>query len=130
MQQKVGNIIWGISMTLFLFGCNQSNTNKVIMANSDGSIRAELALDSNGRPFYQLFHDNKMVLDTSFLGLSLDGMDLTSNLYLKEEKPVQKINDGYRMLHGKQSNIDYTSNRYAVIFSGGEGFDLECQFDV
>lgn len=130
MQQKVGNIIWGISMTLFLFGCNQSNTNKVIMANSDGSIRAELALDSNGRPFYQLFHDNKMVLDTSFLGLSLDGMDLTSNLYIKKEKPVQQINDSYSMLHGKQSNIDYTSNRYAVIFSGGEGFDLECQFDV
>ncbi|SDQ51106.1 glycoside hydrolase family 97 protein [Flagellimonas zhangzhouensis] len=117
-------------MASLILGCEKPFTKGVSMSNVAGTIRAELNLDGNGQPYYLLYHQNELVLDTSYLGLKLEGMDLSKNLKFSEVKPVQKISDSYQLFHGKQKDIIYNADRYSVIFNTETGQTLECQFDL
>ena len=68
MKHSVGNIMWLFVLTTFLFSCGPEGSG-VSMANQEGTLRAELYLDNEGKPCCQLFHKDRMVLDTSSGGL-------------------------------------------------------------
>ncbi|MBO0329080.1 glycoside hydrolase family 97 protein [[Muricauda] lutisoli] len=129
MKHRVGNIMWLFVLTAFFFGCEPEGSG-VSMTNQEGTLRAELFLDNEGKPFYQLFHKDSMVLDTSYIGLILENVDLSKNLTLDKKQPVQQISESYTMFHGKQKDISYSANKYVVSFSSESGITLECQFNL
>lgn len=129
MKHSVGNIMWLFVLTTFLFGCGPGGSG-VSMTNQEGTLRAELYLDNEGKPFYQLFHKDSMVLDTSYVGLVLKDIDLSKGLTLDKKQPAQEIVESYTMFHGKQKDISYHANRYVVTFSSESGLLLECHFDL
>ncbi|WP_318342947.1 glycoside hydrolase family 97 protein [Flagellimonas baculiformis] len=129
MKNNVRNIIALFVLTTFFFGC-EPKENGVSMTNQEGTLRAELFLDKEGKPFYRLFHKDSMVLDTSYVGLVLKDVDLSKGLTLEKKEPVQQISESYTMFHGKQKDIGYDANQYVITFSSGSNWLLECQFDL
>lgn len=129
MKNNVRNIIALFVLTTFFFGCEQKE-NGVSMTNQEGTLRAELFLNKEGKPFYRLFHKDSMVLDTSYVGLVLKDVDLSKGLTLEKKEPVRQISESYTMFHGKQKDIGYDANRYVVTFSSEDDWLLECQFDL
>jgi len=114
---------------LFFTACEPESPSEDLY-NAEQTLRLSLGMDNEGRPFYQLFHRDQLVLDTSFLGLQLEGLDLTRGLQLSEVQPPRSISEEYDMLHGKKSRISYTAQQYVVIYQNDEGLPLECHFNL
>nr|WP_297785426.1 glycoside hydrolase family 97 protein [uncultured Allomuricauda sp.] len=129
MKNWVGNIILLFVLTAFFFGC-EPERDGVSMTNQEGTLRAALFLDDEGKPFYQLFHKDSMVLDTSYIGLILENVDLSKGLKLDKKQAVQQIDESYTLFHGKQKDISYNANRYVMSFSSESDMTLECHFDL
>lgn len=123
------SIIWSCILAITIFGCEPKESG-FSMSNQEGTLRAELLLDQEGKPFYQLFHKDSMVLDTSYVGVVLKDVDLSKGLTWDKKQPAQEISESYNMFHGKQKDINYHANRYVVTFSSESGRLLECHFDL
>lgn len=119
-----------ISFSLLLLAACQPEQPPEDLHNAEKSIRLSLGMDRDGRPFYQLFYQQNLVLDTSYLGLMLAGADLSRQLSLSEIKGPWEVSDSYNLLHGKQKHIEYRANQYVVIYENAEGLSLECHFNL
>lgn len=129
MQKVIGDITWLFVITALFFGCEPDGSG-LSMVNQEGTLRAELYFNDEGEPFYQLFHKDSMVLDTSYVGLVLKDVDLSKGLSLNKKQPAKEITETYTMFHGKQKEVTYKANRYVVTFSSESGWSLECHFDL
>ncbi len=121
-----------VYLTLFivLFGCKNGNRTPVSLKDSSGEIRVHAGLDAAARPFYQVFFGEKMVLDTSRLGLTTATADFSENLKLIEISSPATVTDQYQMLHGKQRDITYEALQYVVKFENKDGLPFECHFNL
>lgn len=115
---------------LFTLPACRSGKQVMHLVNAGQTIRLTLKADERGRPFYQLHYRNERLLDTSFLGLTLEDVDLSENLSLVEIRGPYIISDTYEMQHGKQRHVTYTAQRYVVVYKNPEGILLECRFDL
>lgn len=127
----MNKIVWSC---LFLccqlvYSCN-ANQKEVSLINEDQQIQVKLGLTEAGQPFYQLYYHDKMVLDTSYLGLRLEGLDLSRNLTLVEVKPAKAITDAYELQHGKQRLMTYNALQYVAVYENEDGIPLECHFNL
>ena len=84
------------------------------LKNSSGDLEVIVGLDSKQRPFFQLFKKNKMVLDTSYLGIDRRDQNFSSQMAIKNISKGELVEDHYSMLHGKQKEINYQAVQYVV----------------
>ncbi|MEZ4907520.1 MAG: glycoside hydrolase family 97 N-terminal domain-containing protein [Saprospiraceae bacterium] len=101
-----------------------------ILTNENKSIKVFIDIDSIGKPYYMLYFNDKLVLDTSYLGLKYEDLDLTNNFKLIEiQKPVV-ITDSYELFQGKRKYNEYKALQYKVVFDNAESQKLICEFNL
>lgn len=100
------------------------------LTNAEKSISVELEFDAAQSPFYTIKYLDKIVLDTSYLGLKTEREDFSKNLKLTNISKAKTITDDYSMLHGKQQNIHYEAEQYIITYENKNGHTLECVFNI
>lgn len=85
-----------------------------IVSSPDSLIRVEFALRENGRPSYQVFHKDKLVIGTSYLGFELqDAPSLDSNFrFTNVERSA--FNETWQMPWGEQLEVVNNYNELRI----------------
>lgn len=115
---------------LLLAGCTES---KEKLASPNGGIAVEFHLADGHRPEYSLFHNDRPVLTESRLGLVMDGVDFSSNMEWLGSTPstrARKIEESYRLAHGKQSEHFYEAREKTVRLRHSSGREMHIVFRV
>lgn len=117
-----------ISSVLFFTGCSKSKHNNLI--NLNATLKVEFDLDSKKRPFFKLLHRDKVVLDTSYLGIERNDQQFFSNMTLKDISKGKYIEDNYTMHQGKQKEIKYTALQYKIALENENGMTISILFNL
>ena len=89
--------------------------------NADESIKVEFNLNQNNTPYYKVFFKEKLVINTSDLGIIREDANFYTDLVLVKVSKAEKISNAYSMLQGKRKNIRYTANQYTVQLKNKQG---------
>lgn len=94
--------------------------------NSDKTIKMEFNLTSNKTPSYKVFFKDKLVINTSNLGIIREDANFYTGLRIVNVSSSKPIKSTYSMLQGKRKQISYAANQYKVrlLNSTGEAMDI------
>jgi len=112
---------------VMLWGCSVFSGQQV--QSPDGSILFDFDL-SDGQPYYTVSRNGAKVMDHSSLGLVRDDIDFSQNMRLDSVSGPTKIEDSYRLQHGKKQQIDYNARENIYHLSHQSGQDLDIQVRV
>jgi len=125
-MKQLAKYIANIGLTGFfvltLIAC--SGGNKTVQS-PNSKISFNFMLDNN-QPKYTVDHADKMVLDTSQLGVVRDGINFAGDMRLESVSGPNYITDNYSLLHGKQTAISYTANEtvFHLRHTSGQPMDV------
>ncbi len=121
-------------LLLLIFFCfaliSCSSEKETLFSNPAKNIEVQFGLGDNGSPYYRIFKDQQIVLDSSSLGLIREDADFSRKLSIVSISKGERINDSYSLLHGKQSQIEYNALRYVVKLKNPEGEPMEIIFQI
>lgn len=115
---------------LFLFSNKNENKSAFTLKDESGDIQVKVGLNAAAQPYYQVYFKEKMVLDTSYLGLLTERADFSKNMKLMKVGNPRKISDHYQLLHGKQREISYRALQYVLKFKNENDLPFECHFNL
>ncbi len=115
--------------SLLLISCSLKKENAVFV-NPAKSLKVEFNLTANKTPFYKVYYENKVVIDSSHLGIIMENANFYNDLsIIKISEPIL-VEDSYTMFHGKQKNIDYKANQYTVHLKNKQGELIDIIFNL
>lgn len=123
------NIIIVVLLNLFLLSCN-SNKEKILFVNPTKTIEIIFSLNDDKIAHYQVLYQNKMVLDSSHLGLIREDGDFYSSMSILSVSEPTYYKDSYIMLQGKRKNISYSANQYTVHLQNNSGNLMDIIFQL
>lgn len=121
-------IILVISSLLFI-SCNHKKE-IIQFENQNKSIKVVLNFDAHQTPYYQVFNNDKKVLDSSQLGILREDGNFFKNMTILNIPTVKTIEDSYEMFQGKQKNISYSANQYTVQLKNETGLLMDIIFQL
>lgn len=124
-------IIFNGALCLLLASCCpcEKQTNTVINS-PDGSLSVHLGVKPSKQAYYLVLKDNKVVIDTSLLGIVREDADFSKDLQpVSFEEPVT-VKDSYHLFHGKLSNIKYKANSQTMKVATPNNLAMEITFNV
>lgn len=98
--------------------------------NSDKTIKVVFYLNDNNSPNYKVFFKDKLVINTSDLGIIREDGDFYTNLKIVAVSKVKPITDQYTMPQGKRKNIEYKANQYTVSLKNSQGKVMNIIFQL
>lgn len=111
-----------------IFSCNSEKES--LFFNPEKSIQLEFGLGVEGNPYYKVYKDQQVVIDSSRLGLIRKDADFSKNLSVVSISDGDKISDSYTMQHGKQRYIEYNAVKYRVELENAEGKPMNIIFKL
>ncbi|WP_435131783.1 glycoside hydrolase family 97 catalytic domain-containing protein [Formosa sp. A9] len=123
-------------LTFLLFGlfvlnaCKEPPTINHNLTNAENTISVHVNVNANNQPFYQVYYNNTMVLDSSALGIIREDANFYDNLKITAISEPKLITDTYSLFHGKQKDITYTAQQYTVHLENETGEQLEIDFNL
>ncbi len=101
-------------MTLLSTGCGEKEISPIRINSPSETNEIVFDINEKGQPFYQVLHDNNVIIDTSFLGFNLkdqrsisEGMEILQSFELKH-------NEEWEMPWGEQRYIKNNYNELKV----------------
>jgi len=116
-------------LSLLLISCSIKEDD-FIFENPSKTIKVEFNLNSTKTPFYKVLYDNKIVLDSSQLGVIREDANLYTNLKIIKITEPKLIEDSYAMFQGKQKEISYSANQYTVHLQNETGSLMDIIFQL
>jgi hypothetical protein len=116
-----------LAMSLISFAENQADYTFV---NADKTISIAFSLNAKKIPCYKIFYKNKLVINTSQLGIIREDANFYTNMKIVKVSEVLPIQSSYNMLQGKRKNIDYKANQYTVSLQNSTGEAMEIIFQL
>jgi hypothetical protein len=117
--------ILGIVLTSFV-----EKKNSFILVNADKTIKIEFALSQNKTPVYSVFYKDKLVINTSELGIIREDANFYTDLKIIKVSEAKAVNSTYSMLQGKRKNISYSANQYTVHLQNSKGNLIDIIFQL
>ncbi|WP_445738385.1 glycoside hydrolase family 97 catalytic domain-containing protein [Mariniflexile sp.] len=118
-----------IISVLLLISCSSKKV-AILFENQNKSIKMIFDLDSTQAPFYMVLYKDKIVLDTSKLGIIREDANFYNNLKIINISDSKNISDNYSMLQGKRKNISYSANQYTVHLQNNSGNLMDIIFQL
>lgn len=118
-----------IILALGMFSCNTEETS-FSLKSPDQSLEVRVELDDKGSPSYFVLSGEKAVLESSALGLQLEGIDLSTQLAIEKIEPTEEVKDQYQLLSGKCSSCSYSANKKAIRFAEKGGVQMTVVFQL
>lgn len=98
--------------------------------NTDKTLKVEFNLTSKKTPSYKVFYKNKLVINTSELGIVREDANFYSDMKIVKVSEAKAITSNYSMLQGKRKNIHYAANEYTVSMQNSTGEAMEIIFQL
>ncbi|NLP56871.1 glycoside hydrolase family 97 protein [Lutibacter sp. B1] len=119
------NLLYISIIFILINSCKKENQNYTF-ENIEKTIKVEFNLNSLKTPYYKVIYNNKIVLDSSQLGIIREDANFYSNLKIINISEPKLIKDSYSILQGKQKDITYSANQYTVHLEneGGNLIDI------
>lgn len=98
--------------------------------NSDKTIKIEFNLTQKKTPSYKVFFKDKLVINSSELGIIREDGDFYANLKIVAVSKSKSIQSNYSMLQGKRKKIAYAANQYTVCLQNSTGESMDIIFQL
>ncbi|MFV8388788.1 glycoside hydrolase family 97 catalytic domain-containing protein [Flavobacterium sp. LB1P71] len=98
--------------------------------NSDKTIKMEFNLTSSKTPSYKVFFKDKLVINTSDLGIIREDANFYTGLKIVTVSKSKPIKSTYSMLQGKRKQISYAANQYTVRLQNSTGESMDIIFQL
>ncbi len=98
-------------ITSVLIGKNRESYSFI---NSERTICVNFYLTTNNSPEYKVFYGDKLVINSSSLGIIREDANFYSGLEIINISKPKIIKSDYTMLQGKRKNMNYSANQYVV----------------
>jgi len=115
----------GIVLTSFV----EKKTDNLFV-NADKTIKIEFDLNQNKTPVYKVFYKDKLVINTSELGIIREDANFYTDLKIIKVSEAKSIKSTYSMLQGKRKNISYSANQYTVHLQNSKGNLIDIIFQL
>ena len=106
--------------SIFLLSCN-INRNETLFENPSKTIKVSFNLNSNKEAFYKVIYKDKIILDSSQLGIIREDAAFFNNLKIIKISELKQLEETYSMLQGKRETISYKANEYTVSLQNKTG---------
>lgn len=116
-----------LAISLASFAENAAN---YLFVNSDKTIKVVFNLTPKKTPSYKVFFKNKLVINTSELGIVREDADFYDNMKIVKVSEAKAVQSSYNMFQGKRKNINYTAKQYTVSLQNSAGEDMEIIFQL
>lgn len=118
-----GMNVWGINTV------NQFQAQQLAQLQSpDNSITLNVFLSASGEIQYSIQKSGADVIQTSALGVMMEGHDFTQNLKLTSTTKPERITENYQTMNVKKSSIQYQANQLVVSFANEEAKKMDVIF--
>lgn len=114
------NYIILFTTSIFLLSCN-INRNETLFENPSKTIKVSFNLNSNKEAFYKVIYKDKIILDSSQLGIIREDATFFNNLKIIKISELKQLEETYSMLQGKRETISYKANEYTVSLQNKTG---------
>ncbi|SMO39786.1 glycoside hydrolase family 97 protein [Gracilimonas mengyeensis] len=129
LYMKITSLVHIALLVLFATSCSGLD-NKDTLQSEGSEIAMNFMLMDDHQPAYQVIVDNEVVVDTSQLGLVMDGTDFSKNMTLREITGPNRVQDEYSLLHGKQTHIKYNAKKKTYYLEHQSGQKMNIEFQV
>ena len=96
----------------------------------DKTLSVRVNLNPGGELSYQIFKQNKQVLEPSKLGLVREDQSFVNNLMLVSASKIQKVTDEYQLATAKRFDNKYEANKITLHLSNKNKALLDVIFQV
>jgi len=103
-----------ISFLLILSYFSLTYANPQIVLSPDKKLSVHFELSSEGKAFYTIYFEDKIILSPSKLGIIREDADFSNKLTLVSASNEETITDNYVMAYGKKKNCSYIANRKVI----------------
>ena len=114
-----------VSLTSFVL-----KPNNYYFVNADKTLKIEFNLNSENTPSYKVFFKDKVVINTSELGIIREDANFYTGLQIVSVSKPMPIQSSYTMLQGKRKQISYTANQYTVSLQNNKGEAMDIIFQL
>jgi hypothetical protein len=115
----------GIVLTSFV---EKKTANSFV--NADKTIKIEFYLNQNKTPVYRVLYKDKLVINTSELGIIREDANFYTDLKIIKVSEAKAVKSTYSMLHGKRKDIRYSANHYTVHLQNSKGNLIDIIFQL
>lgn len=115
-------------MLISFAGCQHFLSQNV--SSVDKSIVVSFGINSKKHPYYFVMKNNKIIIDSSELGIIRNDADFFNNMRLIKASSIKKIEDHYQLIHGKKRDISYHANQRIFYLQNLDGLKLNIIFNV
>jgi hypothetical protein len=115
--------------SLFI-SCSKEKNQSPTFSNTEKSIIVEVGLDDSKQLFYKIFHQNNLVLDTSYLGIERNDDSFVRNMKITNISDSKNIKESYSMFQGKQKDITYQAQQYVVELENENAKPIQVVFNL
>lgn len=99
---------------VFLWSCDQEQFTTINVNSPNKDLKIQFQLNEQGTPFYQVYHKNEVLIDTSFLGFEfVDQLPLQTNLVISNFN-VENYYETWEMPWGEQLSVENSYNELKV----------------
>lgn len=116
-------------MSILLTSFVEKKTDNLFV-NTDKTIKIEFDLNQNKTPVYKVFYKDKLVINTSELGIIREDANFYTDLKIIKVSEAKSIKSTYSMLQGKRKNISYSANQYTVHLQNSKGNLIDIIFQL
>ncbi|MGL2999931.1 glycoside hydrolase family 97 catalytic domain-containing protein [Flavobacterium sp. RSSB_23] len=119
-----------LGIVLLFFTSFTVKSSPHILVNADKTIEVAFELSPEKTAVYRVFYKNKLVINTSQLGIIREDANFYSDLKVVAISRAKKVNDHYTMLQGKRKDISYSANQYIVSLVNSKGEPMDIIFQL
>ncbi|MCA6074141.1 glycoside hydrolase family 97 protein [Fulvivirga sedimenti] len=106
--------IYLIILVWLVWSCSESETNTPLAVSSPDGRNEVIFQIINGKPAYRVFHDNSVVIDTSFMSFEIRGAGiLGSNVEISDQQ-ARPFTEIWEMPWGEQRKVENTYNELSI----------------
>lgn len=98
--------------------------------NADKAVKIEFNLTQRKTPYYKVFFKEKLVINTSDLGIIREDANFYTDLKIVKVSKLKPIKATYSMLQGKKKQITYVANQYTVSLQNNKGESMDIIFQL
>ena len=119
-----------IRLALFVLLAASAAAQPTFVSSPDGRVHVRFGLDDDGAPTYAIDLPGGALVEPSPLGLVTTLARWDRDLSVVSTSEAERVEDRYRLVHGKQSDVVYEAHRRTVRLADAEGHLLDIVFQV